>query len=115
MTDAKDQSFKNFQLFLLSIDGGRFHSQLTNDLEEIVAQLKAHKEQYGGSPSATLNLQLKLSQNGDIVDVVPTRKVTMPAPVFNRSSYYATDKNRLSRQNPNQVDMFAPQEVKENA
>lgn len=100
-----ETAHRTFNTFLADVEDGQIHTDLTDDLRDLVATLQAVGLETGGRTSGEITLKLKLKLDGRGIDVVAdiaTRKPKMPR---RRTTFFATEDNRLQRQDPRQQTM----------
>lgn len=116
MSDATNTAHRTFNTFLADVEDGHIHSELTDELRDLVATLHTVGMETGGKAAGEITVKLKLKLDGRGIDVVAdlaTRKPKMPR---RRTTFFATEDNRLTRQDPRQqalpfktVDTAAPE------
>jgi hypothetical protein len=90
------------------IDDGALYAQLQDDLTDLVAALRKRFAAAGGSPKAKLKIELAFRFDGKIVEILPSVTTQLPRPVRGKGVFWATRDNKLSPQNPQQLDLGVP-------
>lgn len=93
------------------IDDGALYAQLCDDLTEIVSTLRKRVGDHGGEAKGKLSLALAFHFDGKLMEIAPTVKIELPRPKHGKGVFWATKDNRLSPQNPQQIDAFATRDV----
>ena len=106
MTPTPDKDALNFSTFIVAQEDGQLHSDLTDQLREIVAQLNNAVLDQGGSHVAGLTIDLGFKIEGGAIEVKAAIKTKMPKENRPRSIFWATPNNSLKAKNPKQIDMF---------
>jgi hypothetical protein len=95
----------SFSQFLQALADGRTHHELTKAIPDIIAELNNARAEGVAKPGASITLTIKLTLDGEMVDVVPNVKIVTPTLAQPRSSFWTTPKNQLTRANPKQQDL----------
>lgn len=90
---------------LAILNRGQFLEKCDEELTNAVQKLEQLAD--GQSGTATITVAIKLSYNGDRVDVIPTVQTKLPAPPKFRGTPFWTYEGGLSVQHPSQFDMLA--------
>lgn len=90
----------NFLEFLQTFRRGELLAEGDAKLSELVEAIAIHQ----GSGSLTLKLSFKTNKAGQI-EIVPDMTVKKPARALGTGIYFASDDNRLTRRDPNQMDI----------
>jgi len=107
-----------FQETILQINNGATVAELSEALEKVVAAVRLA----GKSGSITLTLKVAPASKGstDVLMVESQVRTKLPEPDRGISIFYATDENRLVRNDPKQqqlplrvVDIEQPKQLKE--
>lgn len=93
----------NFISFLTELENGHFLRRINEALPEIVAAL--HDFEGKAVPKGKLTITLDLSLQGDVIDVMPDLGVKVPKPPRNRTIFWATPENNLTRVDPRQGEL----------
>lgn len=88
-----------------SLEDGALDSDLTDDLVELVHNMRAFALATGAKPKAKMTLTLEIKLDGGIFEVVPSYTVKPPKKPRSRSIYYPTRDNGLSTRNPAQTTL----------
>lgn len=92
----------SFSQFIAQVDEGGLHHDLSVEVENIVAALNDAKQAGAKSPAAKLAITLAFRLDGQVIEVVGDFKSTMPKVKREKSVFWSTAKNRLTRNNPKQ-------------
>ncbi|QEX18528.1 hypothetical protein FRZ44_38350 [Hypericibacter terrae] len=103
---SNDQIVRSFNAFVGSLEDGKFHAELTQQLEEAVRELHDAAIERGGKAKAKIALTIDLKLDGGIVETAAEYKVTLPKAERGRTIFWETPEGHLSRANPKQTDMF---------
>jgi hypothetical protein len=90
----------NFLEFLQTFRRGELLAEGDAKLTELVEALAIQK----GNGSLTLKLSFKTNKAGQI-EIVPDMVIKKPARALGTGIYFASDDNRLTRRDPNQMDI----------
>ena len=90
----------NFLEFLQTFRRGELLAEGDAKLTELVEALAIQK----GNGSLTQKLNFKTNKAGQI-EIVPDMTIKKPACAFGTGIYFASDDNRLTRRDPNQMDI----------
>jgi len=102
VSDPEEKSLRSFTQFMTSLNYGKTHDELTDKVQEIVADLSEYRGDFGGKPKAKLIITLDFSLDDHLVEVSPTIKTKLPDRPKGKSMYFVTPENRLSREDPRQ-------------
>ena len=107
---------RQFSQFLQSLEDGQFHQDCSDKLEEVREKLSQYQIDFGGEPSATLSIKIKLKMEKGMMTVRPSLDHTLPKEPRSVSTLYLTEKG-LTPLNPKQMDMFRgkPRALPENS
>ena len=95
----------SFSTFIASQEDGMLHQDLTNAVQEIIAQLNNAVIEHGGVHTAALGLALNFKIEGGAIEVKAEVKTKLPKENRPRTIYWATPDNYLSRKNPKQSEL----------
>lgn len=90
----------NFLEFLRTFRRGQLLSEGDAELEKVITAM----HDTGGDGSLTITLPFKLNKAGQI-ECTPTIKAKIPQRPMGTGIYWADDEGRLSRRDPNQMDI----------
>lgn len=90
----------NFMEFLQSFRRGELLRQGNEQLERVIAAMK----ETGGDGSITITLPFKFNKGGQI-ECTPKVTGKLPQHAMGTGIYFADDEGRLSRRDPNQMDI----------
>jgi len=102
MSESSSTAHRTFNTFLADVEDGQIHTELTDELRELVATLHNVGMETGGKAAGEMSIKLKLKLDGRSIDVVAdiaTKKPKMPR---RRTTFFATEDNRLTRNDPRQ-------------
>lgn len=105
MADENTQDMgelNSFSQFIAQVDEGGLHHDLSVEVENIVAALNDAKHAGAKSPGAKLAINLAFKLDGQVIEVVGDFKTTLPKMKREKSVFWATARNRLTRNNPKQ-------------
>lgn len=95
---------KAFAVFLQDLRDGRAHSELSGQLEELIAKVK----ETGKAGGLTLKIKIKpATRGGDVDKVTVSDEITLdlPKPERGEDFFWLTDDNDLSRNHPHQQSL----------
>ena len=104
-SEDHDKTGLNFTQFVQSIDNGDFHADMDEALRDVVAAMHDVYQQAGGKPKAKIAITFDLKLDGGTIEVNTDKKITTPKRPVNKSVFWATRDNKLSRANPDQFHM----------
>jgi hypothetical protein len=93
-----------FAVFLQDLRDGRAHSELSNQLAELLAKVK----ETGKAGGLTLKIKVKPATKGGDVDKVTISDmitIDLPKPERGEDFFWLTDDNDLSRNHPKQGNL----------
>lgn len=105
MTDphnTEDRNNRSFSHWLTTLENGVLHADLSKEVENIVARLHDLREAGIAEPTAGMTIQLKFKLEKRMVIVSPKYDTKFPELPRDKSYYYVTPDNHLSRQDPQQ-------------
>ncbi|MTK12679.1 MAG: hypothetical protein F8N39_11520 [Clostridiaceae bacterium] len=92
----------SFSQFVQNLDEGDLHHDLTNEISRIVAELNDARMEGANKPKAEMTIKLGFTLDGQTIDVTGDFATKLPRVKRERSVFWTTEKNRLSRSNPKQ-------------
>jgi len=95
----------SFSQFVANLDEGSLHHDLSEALTEIVAKLNDARQGGTNKPKAGMTIKLAFQLDGQTIDVIGDFDVKTPKIKRERSVFWTTSKNRLSRNNPKQQNL----------
>lgn len=101
-TPADSESFVEF---IEKLEDGVLAADLGDTLRDLVAALHSHARDAGGKPQAKLTVSIGFKLDGGIVEVAAAVNTVLPKPIRGRSLFYRTPDNRLSTNNPKQLEL----------
>src|SRR6185437_5840386 len=87
------------------LEDGALDHDLTNDLIDLVHDMRAVALSTGIKPKATIALSLEIKLDGGVFEIVPHYKIKPPKKPRSRSIYYATKDGGLTVNNPAQHNL----------
>jgi len=102
---ADPGEIRNFGTFVADVEDGELHTELTKAVREIVAELHNVAMDQGGSPKGALSITLGFKLDRGVIEVESAVKTTLPKRRRQRSIFYATADNNLTRRNPRQAEL----------
>lgn len=122
MDNQEDQSKKvrSFSRLVSVLADGQIEHELTEAMERLTKEIMVQACEHGGSPSGSITLKLGFKLDGKTIDVKASKSVAMPEAPLPKTSFWATAKNELTLENPQQGKLFrdvaaAPRQYKEEA
>lgn len=110
MTDEpKDQgagALLTFGQFIATLEDGSLHSELTEKLREIAADMTNYQIEHGGSPKATLALKFDFKLDKGVYEIDCKVDAKLPKSPRLRTVMWATPSNHFTPFNPRQLRMF---------
>lgn len=94
----------SFADFLRQVEDGGLAADLTDELQKLVADLRQLEQAQGGKPEGKINLVISFKLDGGVFEVRADVAAKVPRPTRMRSLFYATPDNRLTANNPRQLD-----------
>lgn len=96
----------SFILFVQMLEGGELVDELTNQLQEINAEMNNFRQDYGGKCKAKLTLDIDFILNKDgIFEIVAKSKSKTPDRPRGRTIAWSTPENHFTPQNPRQLNL----------
>lgn len=112
-TKAIEAEQPSFLAVLKSLEDGSLESDLTEDLVQLVHDMRAQGLATGGKQKGKITVTLEVRLDGGIFEIVPGYKITPPKKPRSRSIYYPTKDNGLSTQNAAQMSLGLPRQGKD--
>lgn len=100
---SETPSLKTINQVLASVEAGSFHDDLTKAMNQMIGDLADHAHSHGGNPSGEITIKLKFNLDGKIMEIKPDFSVKTPKVSRDRSIFFITPENNLSRQDPSQM------------
>jgi hypothetical protein len=98
--------------FINLLEDGQLSYDMTEQLKEVAAQMRAVANSTGGKAKGELTLKLKLSCEGDAFHIEGDIKTKMPDLPRRRSIMWQDDTGAFTRFPPNQTQMFGTAKVR---
>lgn len=95
----------SFSTFIAAQEDGQLHADLTNAVKEIIAQLNNAVMEHGGVHTAALGLALSFKIDSGMIEVRADVKTKLPKENRQRTVYWSTADNNLTRKNPKQQEL----------
>ena len=107
----------SFSTFIANQEDAQLHSDLTDAMQEIIAQLNNAVMEHGGTHTAALGLVLNFKIDSGAIEIKAEMKTKPPKENRPKTIYWSTPDNFLSRKNPKQAelpfrDVNAPSEIR---
>ena len=102
---ATEPEKSSFLTMFRSLEDGILDSDLTDEMVQLVHDMRAHQMATGAKPRAKIALTLEIKLDGGIFEVIPSYKVTPPKKPRSRSIFYPTKDGGLSTQNHAQMNL----------
>lgn len=96
-------STANFISFLTNLENGHFLRRINEQMPDLVAAL--HNFEGKVVPKAKLTIAVELMLKDGVIEVLPELTVKAPKPPRNRTIFYATPDNNLTRVDPRQGEL----------
>lgn len=97
---------RSFNSFLSALEDGQLHTDLSDELHDLNAEMNNHILDYGNKAKGkiTLNIDFLLEKGAFVI--TSSYKITKPIAPRNMSVAYSTPGNNFTPFNPKQQDMF---------
>ena len=112
----KESSFPRYATFsdlIRGLEHGQLHGDLSGHVRSIVEELSNHALDHGGKAKGTLTLTLDFTLSKGVFQIDAEPKVKLPKRSRGTTMCWATPENNLSPQDPRQLQMFGPREVRD--
>lgn len=106
MTTQPPEQPRAFAQFIQEVEEGALHADLSDLLSKIVAELQDVARDRGGKPKAKLTIDFDITLDDGVFMVIGDVRHKLPKEVRQRSIFWATPGNNLSRSNPKQHELF---------
>ena len=100
-----NDTISNFSQFLALHANGLRNDELTNALNDMIAELSNRVLDQGGKQKGKISLDVNIEIDKGIIEITTSQKATLPRDT-DKSVYWATPDNKLTQSNPKQPDMF---------
>lgn len=104
-SDPNSGEIKAFSNFIAMLNDGDLHHDLTSAIENVIAALNDARQNGTSKPKASMTIKLAFCLDGQTVDVSGDFDVKTPKVKRERSVFWTTAANRLSRNNPQQQNL----------
>ncbi|MGE3333654.1 MAG: hypothetical protein AB7I36_08425 [Rhodospirillaceae bacterium] len=95
-----------FDRLIATHEGGELNADLSKKLNETVAFLENFVQTHGGKPEASLGVSFKIKKDGQMIQINAEVSEKLPKEPRNSGMYFADAKNRLTKRDPKQIEMF---------
>jgi hypothetical protein len=102
----KEEGTKSFASFLQMLEDGLFHSELSDALKELNAELNNRAMAYGKKAKASMKININFCLDGGIFEIDADYDVKLPKLKRDKSVAWSTPGNNFSPHNPKQLNMF---------
>jgi len=102
---AQQKVERNFLTFLEEVDEGRLAANCTDELAVLVREIHSLSKIEGLKPKGRITIELTISSNKTVMDVVGEVKTRLPRRPRSGSAFFRTRDNQLSAVNPAQLGM----------
>lgn len=104
MTTPQNETL-NLTTLLDTLEDGRLRADLEQNLNEVIAALRAEVRLNGGIPTAALAVALSFKLEGGAIEVKAETKMKLPKENRQRTILWPTVDNKLTKRNPNQQQL----------
>ena len=102
----------SFATFLQNLQDGGLHAELSTELANAVAEMNNARLDGQAKPKVKIVVTVDMTLDGQTVDVNADYSVKMPRTTRERSVFWTTPRNTLTRSNPKQHDLpFGPRTI----
>jgi hypothetical protein len=104
--EKKEEGARGFAVLLQEVEDGELHTDLSTQVQALVKSLTEHAYFYNAAAKGkiALTLNLKCDERG-VVEITSEVKTTEPKRRRAKSTFWATDGNNLSPNNPKQTKL----------
>lgn len=95
-----------FSRLVATHEGGDLDNDLTDKLTSAIAHLENYVQNHGGKPEAVLGVTFKIKKDGQHMHIVADVTDKLPKEPRSGGVYFADSKNRLTKRDPKQIEMF---------
>lgn len=106
------QKCANFAAFLAVLNNGTVQRELSDALKEISETMSNHALEHNGKAAAALKLDVKFKLDGGVFEIYAEHSIKLPKEKPERTILWSTPENFFTVQNPRQVELFGPREVR---
>lgn len=103
---SQQPAIRNFCEALTAMEDGQLVEDLAEKLNELIAEMNNAAIDNGGKQKGSLTLKLDFTLDGGLIETNANVKSTLPTIKRQRSVFWSTPDNYLSRNNPKQRDIF---------
>ena len=93
----------NFVGFLTELENGHFLRRLNDALPEVVSAL--HDYTGKKTPTGSITIKINLAKDDDVIEVTPEITLKVPKTPVNRTIFWSTPQNNLTRIDPRQSEL----------
>ncbi|MGL4966132.1 MAG: hypothetical protein ACRC67_33235 [Inquilinus sp.] len=112
VTPAQSGELRSFAQLIANLEGGQLNADASKMLADLNAALNNFVQEHNGKPSATLTLKLAVKLDGGTFDVKAKLALALPEAPRDKTVLWSTPGNVFTVQNPRQLDMLGPREVR---
>lgn len=105
MQDNSENVLHNFNQFIGTHADGALNDKLSQEMREMNAQLSNQAIKHGGKPKGRITLVVDFVLDQGVMDIDTSVAVKMPKEQSDRSVYWLTENNKLSKSNPRQAEL----------
>lgn len=93
---------RSFSQFVGEAEDGQLQTDLTSEMQDLVAALSNAAAERGGKPKGKLTLTVEMKLVDGAFEVLTDIKIAAPKVARARSIFFATPDNNLTREHPRQ-------------
>lgn len=108
---TKKEDARSFNTFLLMLEDGALHADLSEALRELNAEMNNHAHITGGKSKGRLTLDIDFSLDGAVFEITSDFKLKLPKSKRARSVAWSTPGNNFTPNNPKQMTLFGVRDV----
>lgn len=107
----KPVTVNDFAHFIAMLEDGVLKDELSEQLQQINAEMNNHAQAYGAKAKGRLTLTIDFELNKGVFDIQADYSVKLPKAKRARSVAWSTPDNRFTPQNPRQMQLFGARDV----
>ena len=112
VTTATAGELRSFAQLIANLEGGQLNADASRMLADLNAALNDFVQEHNGKPSASLTLKLDVKLDGGTFDVKAKLSLKLPDEPRDKTVLWSTPGNVFTVQNPRQLDMLGPREIR---
>lgn len=93
---------RTFTQFLGELEDGDLTHNLTQAVQDLVGDLENCRQEQGGKPSGKITITIDLTDEDGVIEAKSNFAIVKPKRKRQRSLFYPTKENFLTRENPRQ-------------